>query len=172
MTNNSVLSLIIDTNILSYLGDKAAGAAFDQYLREKIAPHFTSYICTFSVYEILRGIKVAKEKQILEIIKKFPSYAITNQVLLFAAQLDSLYKSEQINVSSPGIIGDELIAATAILSDAYILTANMRDFPQPYFKEISREYINFTVSNYIKTIVVGLLQPDTHLIKARYSQRE
>lgn len=67
--------------------------------------------------------------------------------------------------------GDKIIAASALLSNSVILTANAVDFPAPFFKEVERQYITFAMKRErTRTIVVYLLQPQIEITEQRITE--
>jgi len=61
------------------------------------------------------------------------------QTLWASGRLGCLYNDEGIEVG----VGDQIIAATAILQNSIIFTCNGRDFPPPFFKELDRKLLTY-----------------------------
>lgn len=163
--------ILLDTNILQYSGDKYASIVFVPYLQELLGRGFGLAISQISIYELLKGASVKMEREMLPILNLFQQYFITDQVLLAAAQLDTIYALEKL-FSKQIEDCDKFIAATSILTGSLILTANARDFPWPYFQEVERAPMIYKEKrSRSRSILVSLLSPDITVINQRFSER-
>ena len=127
--------ILLDTNIISDLKDKNIQIPLTSYLLELVQRGFEFALSSVTMYELMRGLSIKNEKKMFEFISPYFRYFITDEVLITSAQLDNLMKMENINVNSVDH-GDKIISATAILTGSLILTANVRDFPLPFFHEV------------------------------------
>ena len=140
------------------------------YLDSLIQRRFEFAISSITIYELLRGANRQTESKMLTILNSFQKYELTDIVLQNAAQLETLYKIEHI---MPNEVehGDKFIAATSILANSLVLTANALDFPAPYFQEIERELITFKVKKErTRSIMVYMLKPDLSIIELRIQE--
>jgi len=165
------IQVILDTNIIKKILDRYSVKVFAEYLSNLVQRNGTFVISDFTSFELIRGANLVTEGNVFPLINFITRLNVTTQVLLAAARLETLYKIDEIQPA--GIeIGDKLIAATAILNSALILTANGRDFPWPYFQEVERKIIEYEDKNKrTKCIPVSLLLPDFRIVAKRFNER-
>lgn len=142
--------LILDTNILIYLFDKLKIVKIFEILKQLYPDHELS-ISTYTHYEIIGW----GSKNILELVKTlnlFRNIHVDMEVLIFAGLMKCLGIRKN---------GDSIIASTSFLNNALILTANHRDFPEPYFKEIKFWPVDYrTDKNRTNIQTIHLLKPN------------
>src|SRR3989344_2019823 len=154
------IQVILDTNIIKKIIDRYSVEEFAKYLSDLVKRNGTFVISDFTCFELVRGANLSTENEVFPILNLVTRLLITTQVLFASARLETLYKLEDIQPSTIEI-GDKIIAATAILNSSFILTANGRDFPWPYFIEVERRIIEYKDKNKrTKCIPVSLLIPD------------
>ena len=142
-----------------------------EYLLELSNRKFGLAISTVTAYEILKGVDISKEQEVLKVIEVFLNYEVDRGVLVAAARLDSIYSLENIHTKEVDDC-DKFIAATALLTGSVILTTNARDFPWPIFREVERKYIEFDVNKkWKKSVAISLLEPDWNIVKMRLEDR-
>ena len=164
-------NVLLDTCIIQYAVSKDTGAIFQQYLAEFSSRGYPLAISEFSIYELLQGTSVSKEAELLQWLNSFNTrYLVANNVLLAAAQLRTLYDMEKISREQVGD-GDKIIASTSILTGSPILTANLNDFPRPFFYEIERKQLIYRYKDTQRMIPTCLLAADTDIINSRFSSR-
>ena len=83
-------------------------------------------------------------------------------ILYLAAQLQSLYHKEKIPYQHISL-ADRIIAATAIYTNSSILTADINDFPRPFFTEVEEKLFHYRHKNCTKLQVMQLLAPNYSL---------
>lgn len=169
-TQSPVRYIILDTNILIYAENKDIVAELLKFLLELTQRGFGLAISDISIYESLRERTVGQEVEIINTLKLFPNYLITNEVLIASSRLSTLYKNEGVPINQIEI-PDKIIASTAILTNSLILTANINDFPRPFFSEAEKKYILYKKRNKEQLLVVMLLQPDPVVIQDRFAKR-
>lgn len=164
-------NIVLDSNIIQYSVDKNASVVFVPYLLELFQRGFGFAISDITIYELLKGANVKNEAEMLRILNIFQRYYLTDNVLIASAQLETIYKIENIE---PKQIenGDKFIGATAILTGSLILTSNSRDFPWPYFQELERKPLVYNEKrNRSKCILASVLSPDIAMVNRRFSER-
>lgn len=170
-TNLPKQTIIIDTNIFSYIGEKEIGTHIILYLIDLLKRGFGFAYSDITIYELLRGSTESKEHKMLGILNPYFRYFLSENVILAAARLDNIMKAEKIEVNTVDH-GDKFIAATAILTGSLIMTANTRDFPWPLFHEAESEPIIFQdKSKKSKCYMISLIRPDFDLINLRFKER-
>jgi predicted nucleic acid-binding protein len=112
--------LLLDTDVLvDYLRGRVEAAA---YLEDRPEPLLVSVI---TVAELFAGVREGEERRLLEqFISAFEVVALTREI----AQLGGLYRGDFGPRHGVGL-ADALIAATAELSQARLVTLNARHFP-------------------------------------------
>jgi predicted nucleic acid-binding protein len=169
--NSSQQTVILDTNIFSYIGDKDISVHVVLYLIDLVKRGFGFAYSDFTTYELLRGTTENKESAMLKLLSPYFRYYLSENVILTAARLDNIMKAEKIEVNSIDH-GDKFIAATAILTGSLIMTSNGRDFPWPLFHEIENKPLTFRDKNMrTRCYMVSLIRPDFDLINLRFKNR-
>ncbi len=163
-------NILLDTNIMSRIGSSNQGIDLVLYLFNLIERGFGLAISNITLYELLRGNTREKEEKMLEFLKTWFRYYISEEVLLTAAQLDNILKTENIQANSVDL-GDKFISATSILTGSLILTNNSRDFPWPFFQEVERKPIFYEENNKQKCFLLALLKPDIDMVRLRFNER-
>ena len=159
--------IIVDSNVIQYTAQPKLADAFNAYIADLVERGFDFAISTITIYELLKGANKKTKEKMVKLLHQFTKFELPENVLETAAELETVYKLENIQ---PKEIedADEMIGATALLSYGLILTANARDFPDPYFKEIERKFITFEEKRErTKIIVVYLLKPEAEIIEQR-----
>ena len=113
------MKYLIDTNILidHLRGDPAA----NQLLRDVESGRVRATLSVITECELLAASALTPrdERQIRELLDLLPRVAVTSRIARHAAQL-----RRRSSITVP----DALIAATALLSNATLLTRNIKDF--------------------------------------------
>lgn len=164
------ISALLDTNILQYLNNPSIARELFAYLEEVHRAGYSLAISNFSIFELLSGVPKSKESNLISALEVIPRFEVTTEVLVAAAQLTTVYRMEKAEY---GHItqGDKIIAATSLLNDFPVLTANSNDFPRPFFNELHKKFIFYKDKNRDRMIPVYLLLPDFDLVKFRYETR-
>lgn len=117
--------VLVDTNIFGNLLDPKT---FEQTYNIIIdlSKKYRLSISNITIQEIVsKGTKDISS--ILKLFRAFKKFEVDNDVLVFAGLMTC------VNIKGNF---DSIIASTAFLNNAGILTANQRDFPEPCFTEI------------------------------------
>lgn len=162
--------IILDTCLLQYIGDKNIAKNLIDYLSELEGANFNLAISNISVCELLSGTTQKQETDGLSILSLFKRYQVDDNVLVATSQLSTLYGREKIPNQDISI-ADKIIAATAILTGSLILTADVHDFPRPFFREAAEKLFYYSIKNKTRMRVVEVLAPNTVIINQRFSER-
>lgn len=81
---------------------------------------------------------------------------------------DATIKQEQNEDIS---LADKVITATSILSGSLVLTADVNDFPRPFFSEAEEKLIEYRKKNKTNMISLQILRPNIVYINQRFSER-
>lgn len=131
-STNKLPVLIIDTNIFGNLLDQKTIEDTWRIITELKSSYQLS-VSNITLQEIIsKGTKDVNG--ILKILAGFRRFEIDEKVLIFGGLM-----------SCVGIKGnfDSIIASTVFLNNAFLLTANQRDFPEPCFKESKNWVIKY-----------------------------
>ena len=145
-------------------------ASNNDNVSEKQADHdYRLAISEFTTYEYLRRLWGKKAKKAEEAISGYERKTVTREVLETASILDGLYYDEGLtNISD----GDKIIAATAILEDGLILTANHKDFPNPFFTTHEWRILPIKYPRYTQHLYLAMYKANTQLINLKVSDKE
>lgn len=166
----STQNIILDTCILQYISDKKISAQLISYLASLIKKGFSLAISDISIQELLTNATIKQEKEGLALLSNFKNYQLESNILVSASQLSTLYNQGKIpnqNISIP----DKIIASTAILSGSLIMTADVNDFPRPFFLEAEEKLFFYKHRNKTNMRVVQMLKPNMATIIQRFSER-
>lgn len=164
-------AILLDTNIIQYCANQYSSFEFIDYILSIAKNTENIFMLDYSQFELLRGATISTEEKMNLLLELFEKLPLTQDVLIAASRLETLYKMEKIPYEKISD-GDKLIAATSILSESLIVTANARDFPWPYFQEIERCPLTYAEKSHrYKCIMVSLLKPDIHFVLKRFSER-
>jgi predicted nucleic acid-binding protein len=141
-----------------------------QYLLNITRRGFGIVISDVSTYELLSGATVRQEQQANEILSDFIRYSVDSGALITASQLSTVYKKEKISEQSI-TLADKIIGATAILTGSLIMTADVNDYPRPFFTEAEEKLFYYKRKNKTCMRVVQLLRPNLPVMQQRFSER-
>jgi len=122
-------------------------------------------------YELISGANPEKRKKVHEKLEKFKSLSVSKDVLLLAALFDKMYETpmvERTDKKPAGMrhgVGDNILAATIFKESTLFLTANDRDFPGPFFKNIRWYEIKYHKEKRPACTYYTLLAPEREIIK-------
>ncbi|MBI5619884.1 hypothetical protein HY950_02905 [Candidatus Gottesmanbacteria bacterium] len=168
--NNPLPDILLDTCVIQSFADKHRGQQYSTYLSQLVSQTYALAISEISLYELIQGVSVSKEQQLLQTLEGVKRYTIDQNVLIAAARMRTLCNME--NIAREQISdGDRIIAATSVLTGSFILTENLNDFPRPFFVEMERKNIIYDYKNVQRMIPVYLLTPDLLIINFRFQNR-
>ena len=162
--------IILDTNIIQYIGDRHIGADLMQYLLDVVKRGFGFAISEVSTYELLSGATIRQEQQVSAILSNFMKYSVDSSVLITASQLSTIYKNEKIPEQSISM-ADKIIGATAILTGSLVMTADINDYPRPFFTEVEEKSFYYRHKNKMCMRIVQLLRSNLQVMQQRFSER-
>jgi predicted nucleic acid-binding protein len=142
--------VILDTNIFGYLLDVNKISQVLGIMLE-LSNTYESSMSSYTRYELVsKGTKDVQ--QLIDLLQKFRTFIIDDNVLVIAGLMTCLHVEKG---------GDSIIAATALMNTAVILTANHKHYPEPYFHEQKYWHIDTkSKDNRTTTMTVHLLQVD------------
>ncbi len=165
-----IQNIILDTNIIQYIGDRNIAAHLSQYFQDLIKKGFGFAISDISYYELLSGATIKQEQQAHSALSRFVKYPVNSNVLITASQLSTIYKNQKVP-NQQITLEDKIIAATAILAGSLLMTADVNDYPRPFFAEAEEKLLYYSHKNKTCMRVVQLLRPNLPVMKQRFSER-
>lgn len=168
MSNNNGY-LLFDSCVVEYLLQKDIFESFNMLLSDwKSKNYFNNAVISEITYaELLNGANIGKEKKVIEKLDSFSKFQIMERNLIGAGKLGSVYYQENQEYKRISL-GDLIIAATSIIENTPILTADVKDFPFPFFKQSISENIQSKKHIYS----VAILKPDYNVINSRFKERK
>lgn len=163
-------NIILDTNIIQYIGDRNVAADLSQYFLNLVKKGFRFAISDVSYYELLSGASAKQEQQANFILSNFDKYLVDSEVLITASRLSTIYKNEKVPNQQISL-EDKIIGAIAILTDSLIMTADVNDYPRPFFTEAEEKLFFYRHKNKTGMRVVQLLKPNLPVMQQRFSER-
>jgi len=171
--NTSQKHVLLDTNILQYLGKQKSNLSNQllDYINSLLQQKYILAISSFCIFELLDGCPTKeKEAKLFQTIEALVRFEVSAEVLLTTARLSTLYRNEKAEYAHIQD-GDKIIGATALLTESLILTANMRDFPRPFFVEEKITHIIYKEGRRERVLSFYLLKPDIEVILYRFERR-
>src|SRR5437870_4925475 len=124
-----ITKILLDTNILRYLINPVFASQIEIFMTKLVHEGAKFAISQTSIFELLQAANEEKEKKGTNILTQFNSLPIDKETLTTAARLAGIYQTYG-GVNLRGFdSGDLFIAATAILTNSSIFTANQKDYP-------------------------------------------
>lgn len=152
---------ILDTNILQYGVSRTLHDEVADLLPKITKLEIDLVISSFSVFEVYRGLSKSKIPVTRELVASITALESDYDTHRIAAVLYSCYQFHESTKGRKYEDGDIIIGATAIQYNSAILTANVNDFPRPFFVE-AESYIIERSSDKAE-IHIQLLKPDIRL---------
>lgn len=165
MTSEKLL-LVVDANIISHALTPNQTVAYTS-LFKKLEKDYRFVVTGFTQFELLRSSDREHQAKIITYLDQEMTRVDLSDVLLnFAARVNNLYSKHKSTRGTKISEGDIFNATLAIIKRCPVLTIDSLDYPTPFFKEISRERVEYQ-SNKNRDIVdtVYVLEPDMINIK-------
>lgn len=164
---NNKQYVVLDTCIIQYFGDSELANCILTDLKEAVKAGYDLAISDFTFFELLDGASVEKETQRIDALNGLSRAYVKRNTLIAAAHLGCLYADDKASAD----IGDKIIGATALLSNSIIYTANVRDYPLPFYNVLLKGYLIHHKKGFEVTIPSYFLKPDVDYIIKKYNER-
>lgn len=168
-------TIFLDTNIIQYSVNNKFGKNVSSYLAELTKRGFELAISEISYSELLANLGAKRERAGMRLLNSFTKrFAVEYLVLIGTAQLATLYSQKRKLEKKPkneASTEDRIIASTAILSGSLVITADINDFPRPYFREVEEKLVFYKDNNKTNMIVMQILKPNIPVINQRFLER-
>ncbi len=129
---------------------------------------FILALSDITLFENLHGLGGSAHNKAFSLLKVYERKNVSSNILWLAAQLGGFYHDEKMD----GIdMGDKIISATAILENGYVLTANHKDYPHPFFITERSMPIVYKIKMYSQTLDLALYKPNYEIILRRLKEK-
>ncbi len=171
------LDIICDTNILIDLSKAHLEVGLSHFITSLMLNENNLQYSNYSIFEFLRGQPKKLIQDYEEILELFDDLEVSENHMIIAAQLMSLYKHHNLisdastSKKNPSMIddGDYIIAATAFSNKkTAILTRNYSDFPRPFFNEACKHYLEYEKEGKKGVEIYYVLTPDLPYVNKMY----
>ncbi len=163
--------LLLDSCVIEYWLDTNKEKIIAKQIEEWTNNTATIAISEITALELIDGAHKIKEKQVLEFLNKLSNFSTTDRVILGAGKLGSLYYQTDHNLKNSVSLGDKIIASTSIIYNLPIATANVKDFPYPFFITLSHKNLIYENKNKQNMICLAILRPNYEFINLKFKQR-
>lgn len=178
--NNQTRYLILDTNILSRAGahidrKNVVGSLITEYLRDILSksPNWDIALSSVTLFELTDRSSLENEVINAQAINGMKVFDVNQDILRCAGRLGSFYKEQGINDTQISAM-DKIIGATAVLTGSIIYTIDMRDYPAPFFVELTqiRKTIEYKNKDDLPVFLTTyFMSPVSEVIDKYYNQR-
>lgn len=163
--------VIIDTNIFQYFSrSKELSNGILDYVQEAIKEGYDLAMSDISIFELLDGSTLDREKEALSAIAGLPRIFVTKSILIAAAHLGCLYNEDGLSPDQISL-ADKVIGASAVLTNSLILTGNIRDFPEPFFSKVAYKDLKYSKKRFDAYQVIAFMKPEFGVIGKRHETR-
>lgn len=133
-------------------------------------PTYLRSVSEITCTELIDGAYKDKEHVILTILQTFTNFYVSREVIVAAGQIGSIYK--QKNIKQGISLADKIIAATSVLNKCPLITANMNDFPPPFFIHVQTANIKYSHKSKSKILPIGILVPNYDYLLECFDERK
>ncbi len=163
--------LILDTCIVQYWMDRYIESAVREQLSSWVGTDCDLAISEVSYAELIDGAYREKVDKVKVLLKTFARLEVSQRVLSGSGFLGSIYRNQ--NSRNSGIeLADRIIAATSFINNTAVITANIQDFPLPFFTSVYSENIMFKKKNKKRYITIDILKPNITILNYWYSKTQ
>jgi predicted nucleic acid-binding protein len=163
-------NVILDSNIVQYLGTDGLSERIMECLREVVGAGYDLAISDISFYELLNSAPIEKEVAVIRALTGVKRFFVKKSVLIAAAHMGCMYSADKVHPEQIDV-GDKIIAATAVVTNSVVFTANARDFPSPFFRELARKTLQYERKGQPVFLSAVFLEPDIGVITPRHNLR-
>jgi len=170
--SNPYRYILLDTNIFEHLDNTELNPQITSLLKDSVSKGYAISMSQYSILELLDTASVENEVRAMNTISGLKQFKASQSVLIAAGHLGCLYKEDGLENNKQPERGDKVIAATSLINNTIVFTTNGRDFPIPFFKEISRPVLKYHKPDGREVYIVSyFLEPDIDVIQNKYNSR-
>lgn len=160
---------LLDTCIAEYWLDKDMQSAIATQMSSWAGDVFDLAISEISYAELVDGAYKEKVERVKDLLGTYTRFEVTQRVLTGAGILSSIYQSFNPKTSG-ACIEDKIIAATSFIYNIPVITADIHDYPHPFFVTIESENIKYQKKGKDRYITIDILKPNTKILRDQYSR--
>lgn len=162
--------ILLDSDIFNHLGNSDLYPQIIYLLRDALEKGYGLSMSIFTLLELIDTASVENEVKAMAAIQGVKRFKINQSILLTAGHLGCMYKED--GVTKEPEKGDKIIAATSLLNNTVIFTTNGRDYPRPFFKELSKPILKYKKSDGRDVCLISyFLEPDLEIIAKKHQER-
>jgi len=160
---------LLDTCIAEYWLNKDIQPVVAAQLLSWAGSTFDLAISEISYAELIDGAFKDKVQRVKELLFTFVRFEVSQRVLSGAGILSTVYKNHNKQTSGAGL-QDKIIAATSFIYNLPIVTADVGDYPHPFFTTMVSENLQYKKKRKDHYITVDILKPNTQMLNYWYSK--
>jgi predicted nucleic acid-binding protein len=162
---------LLDTCIAEYWLDPFMQQVIADQLILWAGDTFDLAISEISYAEMIDGAYKARIERVKKSLNTYTQIEVSQRVLTGSAILSNVYKTKLRKTNGAGL-QDKIIAATAFIYNLPIITADVLDFPHPFFTSMASETLAYSkkVRTHKHYITIDMLKPNTKELNYWYSQ--
>lgn len=170
--NRPLRYILLDTNIFEHLGNPDLAPQIIAILKDSVSQGYGLALSQYSLFELLDTASVENEIKAMSAVQGLKQFKVLQGTLIVAGHLGCLYKEDGLDNNKQPERGDKIIAGTSIINNAVIFTTNGRDFPRPFFKEVSKPLLKYKKTDGREVCIYSyFLEPDFSVIQTKYDSR-
>lgn len=113
--------------------------------------------------ELIDGAYKDKIKRVKELLDRYPRFKVSQRILSGAGVLSNIYKAKNKKTNGASL-QDKIIAVTSFIHKMPIITADVQDFPHPFFTSIASENLKYTKKGKVNFITINILKPNVTML--------
>lgn len=161
--------LILDSCILEYWLDKDLNQAITKQITEWSHDSSALAVSNISYAELIDGAYKQKIEKVKDLLNKFTGFEVSQRILSTSGILSSIYKLESGRTNGASM-EDKIIAATSGVYKSAIITANVEDFPFPFFLTVANANIEYQKKNKKHFLTIAALMPNVKIMNYWYAK--
>lgn len=155
--------LLLDTCVAEYLLNPYIEIVLSKQISAWANNKRKLAISGISYTEMIDGAYKSKVKEVNELLDTYTQFEVTQRILQGAGILSNVYKAQNSKVVGSSL-ADKIIAATAFVYNLPLITADVKDFPYPFFTSIVSENIKYRKKNKDQYIAIAALMPNATML--------
>lgn len=165
--------LVVDANIISHALTPNQTEAYARLFKE-LEGQYRFAVTGFTQFELQRSSDKENRRKIADFItNEMTRVDLSDALMQFSARVTYLYAKHPSTKGHKITEGDIINAGLSIIKDAPILTIDSLDYPTPFFRETTRQRVEYQSTRGREVIdTVYILAPDMDNIKYCFAEHE
>lgn len=161
--------LLLDSCIAEYSLNEYISKPISNVLSVWLDDAFSLATSEISYAELIDGAYKAKVQRVKQLLNSYTRFEVTQRVLSGAGIISNIYKAK-FNQTNGASLQDKIIAATSFIYNVPIVTADIHDFPHPFFTSIASQNILYKKKKKEHYLTIDVLLPNNDLLKYWHSK--